>query len=146
MVTIMAGNEYKTNSRMKIMEFLMENKERAISVSDIDCHMKEQHCSVNVTTIYRYLDKLEKDGNIIKYAAEKGDKSTYQYVEREHKCDEHLHLKCVQCGAVIHLDCCFMDEISRHIAEDHGFALQCRNSVIYGFCRECQKKQNKQKV
>lgn len=142
----MAVNEYKTNSRIKIMEYLMESKERAVSVSDIASHMKEQHCSVNVTTIYRYLDKLEKDGNLIKYAAEKGDKTTYQYVEREHKCDEHLHLKCVKCGAVIHLDCCFMAEISRHIAEDHGFALQCRNSVIYGLCSQCQKMQNKQKV
>lgn len=142
----MAANEYKTNSRIKIMEYLIENKERAVSVSDIGGHMQEQHCSVNVTTIYRYLDKLEKDGNIIKYAAEKGDKTTYQYVEREHKCDEHLHLKCVSCGAVIHLDCCFMDEIARHIAEDHGFALQCRNSVIYGLCSKCQKEQNQQKV
>ena len=128
------------------MEYLIESKERAVSVSDIASHMKEQHCSVNVTTIYRYLDKLEKDGNLIKYAAEKGDKTTYQYVEREHKCDEHLHLKCVKCGAVIHLDCCFMAEISRHIAEDHGFALQCRNSVIYGLSSQCQKMQNKQKV
>ena len=136
-------NEYKTNSRIKILEFLVENKERTVSVSDIDGHMRQQDCSVNVTTIYRYLDKLERDGNVIKYAAEKGDKTTYQYVDREHRCDQHLHLKCVECGAVIHLDCHFMDEISHHIEEDHGFALQCRNSVIYGLCSKCQNKQNK---
>lgn len=139
----MAGNEYKTNSRTKIMEYLIENKDRTVSVSDIDDHMQAQQCSVNVTTIYRYLDKLEKDGHIIKYAAEKGDKTTYQYVDLEHKCDEHLHLKCVGCGAVIHLDCHFMEEICHHIASDHGFALQCRNSVIYGLCKKCQDDQNK---
>ena len=137
----MAEHEYKTNSRTRIMEYLQLNKDRTVSAADIESHLTDENNPVNKTTIYRYLDKLEADGNIIKYASEKGDKTTYQYVEREHKCDEHLHLKCTGCGAIIHLDCVFMDEIAEHVKKDHGFRIQCKNSVVYGLCDRCQKLQ-----
>ena len=74
----------------------------------------------------------------MKYVAEKGSQATYQYVEHGHKCDSHLHLKCVRCGRIIHLECGFMDEISEHIYKDHGFELQCKNSILYGICKECR--------
>jgi len=134
----MRHHEYKTNNRTKIMDYLIANKAKSVSVKDIDAHMKSLDCPVNMTTIYRYLDKLEKDGDVMKYTGERGDKATYQYVERTHHCDSHLHLKCVDCGSVIHLDCHFMDEIAGHISKDHGFRLQCKNSVIYGLCQNCQ--------
>ena len=134
----MRHHEYKTNNRTKIMDYLVANKERSVSVKDIDEHMKSLDCPVNMTTIYRYLDKLEKDGDVMKYTGERGEKATYQYVERNHHCDSHLHLKCVDCGSVIHLDCHFMDEMAEHISKDHGFRLQCKNSVIYGLCQSCQ--------
>ena len=127
------------------MDFLLENKDRTVSVADIEKHLEGENNPVNKTTIYRYLDKLEADGNIIKYAADKGDKTTYQYVDRAHKCDEHLHLKCVECGAIIHLDCEFMDEIAEHVEREHGFKLQCKNSIIYGLCDNCQRKHNEVK-
>lgn len=137
----MADHEYKTNNRTKIMDFLLANKDRTVSVSDIEDHLTAERNPVNKTTIYRYLDKLEADGNIIKYTSEKGEKATYQYVDREHRCDEHLHLKCSRCGAIIHLDCGFMGEIAEHVEKDHGFKIQCKNSIIYGLCDKCQKLQ-----
>lgn len=133
----MAGINYKTNNRTKIMEFLMENCSRTVSVNDINDHLKKIDSQVNTTTIYRYLDKLETDGNVIKYG------STYQYVDKDHGCNQHLHLKCISCGIITHLDCHFMDEIAEHISKDHGFQLQCRESVIYGLCSKCRRAQQK---
>lgn len=129
---------YATASRKRILEFLKGNSDRTVTVTDIDNYLKESGNEVNVTTIYRYLDKLEKEGNVIKYVAEKGGRMVYQYVEQGHRCEEHLHLKCVKCGGIIHLECAFMSEISEHILKDHGFALQCRNSILYGTCKECR--------
>ena len=84
------------------------------------------------------LDKLAKDGTVIKYVAEKGCQAAYQYVEPGRGCEQHLHLKCVKCGKIIHLECHFMEEISHHIEESHGFTLQCKNSILYGVCKECK--------
>ena len=93
---------------------------------------------VNITTIYRYLDRLEKDGTVIRYVSGQGSQAAYQYVEQGKGCCDHLHLQCVKCGRIYHLDCAFMKEISEHIEKDHGFELQCRNSVLYGICKDCK--------
>lgn len=136
----MAGNGYATASRKKILEYLKNNSSRTVTAADISLYLKEQDSEVNITTIYRYLDKLETDGTVMKYVAEKGSQAGYQYVELGHRCEEHLHLKCVVCGGISHLECAFMDEISEHILKDHGFVLQCRNSIIYGTCKACREK------
>ena len=114
----MAGNGYATTSRKKILEYFMANSDRTVTVTDIDQYLKKHDNEVNITTIYRYLDKLAKEGTVMKYVAEKGSQAVYQYVEMGHHCEEHLHLKCVSCGCIIHLECAFMQEISEHILED----------------------------
>lgn len=134
----MAGNGYATASRKKILDFLKKNSDRTASVTDIDNYLKKDGSEVNITTIYRYLDKLASEGTVIKYVAEKGSKAVYQYVESGHRCEEHLHLKCVECGGIIHLECAFMDKIAEHIFEEHGFKIQCKNSIIYGTCEKCR--------
>lgn len=136
----MAGNSYTTASRKKILEYLQQSDERTVTASDVAAYLKEQNSEVNITTVYRYLDRLAKDGTIIKYVAEKGGQSAYQYVEPGRHCNEHLHLKCVKCGRIIHLDCHFMDEISSHILQSHNFSLQCKNSMLYGVCQACKEK------
>ena len=134
---------YSTTTRKKIHDYLEQNSDRTVTVADIDTFLKDLDSEVNLTTIYRYLDKLAKEGTVIKYVAEKGSQATYQYVEKGQHCDEHLHLKCVSCGCIIHLECGFMDEIAEHILKDHGFELQCKNSIIYGLCRECRENKKK---
>lgn len=134
----MAEREYKTNSRTKILEYLTENESRSVSVAQIREHLEEADTAVNKTTIYRYLEKLEKEGRVVRITAADGKTSSYQIAEENGHCDEHLHLKCIECGSVQHLDCGFMDEITEHIQKDHGFQIQCRNSTIYGVCQRCQ--------
>ena len=56
----MAGNGYATTSRKKILEYLMANSDRTVTVTDIDQYLKKHDNEVNITTIYRYLDKLHE--------------------------------------------------------------------------------------
>lgn len=133
----MGETGYATASRKKILKFLQDNCNRTVTAADIAAHLKAQDSEVNLTTIYRYLDKLTKEAAVMKYVAQKGSQAAYQYVETGNRCDEHLHCKCVRCGRIIHLECAFMKEISEHIQKDHGFMLQCKDSILYGVCREC---------
>lgn len=139
----MAGNGYATVSRKKILDFLKQSSDRTVTAAEIGAYLKEQDSEVNITTIYRYLDKLEREGTVMKYVAEKGSQAGYQYVELGHRCEEHLHLKCMECGRIIHLECAFMEEIAEHIRKDHGFLLQCKNSILYGTCGECRRREGK---
>lgn len=54
----MAGNGYATASRKKILEFLKGNSDRTVTAADIDDYLRGSGSEVNITTIYRYLDKL----------------------------------------------------------------------------------------
>lgn len=130
-------HEYQTKSRQMILNYLIMNKDRAVHVSDIISYMEKEKCTVNKTTVYRYLDKLAAEKMLMKYVADKGEKAGYQYVEQNSKCQEHLHLQCMSCGRVIHLDCDFMGEISNHILSEHGFKLCCKDSILYGLCDAC---------
>lgn len=130
---------YKTNNRRIIREFLSNNANRTVSVADVLEHFEKKNLDINITTVYRYMDKLESENQVIKYKSDNGKTAVYQYVEDGMGCSGHLHLKCVNCGKIIHLDCHFMDEIAKHIDDDHGFLIQCKNSLIYGLCENCRK-------
>lgn len=134
------SNGYQTKNRQMILEFLQKNKEKTVSAMDIYEELKRQKVHVNITTVYRYLERLLKEKKVKKYAADTGGKFGYQYVEDGEQCEEHLHLKCVGCGQVIHMDCSFMDEIAKHLYSHHQFTLECGASVLYGKCEKCSSK------
>ena len=71
-------HEYQTKSRQMILDYLIRNKDRAVHVSDIIRHMDQEECSVNKTTVYRYLDKLGAEKTLMKYVADKGEKAGVQ--------------------------------------------------------------------
>ncbi|MDO5408825.1 MAG: transcriptional repressor [Lachnospiraceae bacterium] len=137
---------YRTKNREMMLAYLKANKDRTVYVSDIHDYMKEQGVNVNITTIYRFLDKLQEEHRILKYAVEKGESAGFQYVGEGHSCEAHLHIKCSECGRVVHLDCGFMDEIRSHLEQYHHFQLQCSGSSLFGICDECRQKEKKPDV
>ena len=136
----MRKGTYMTKTRERIFSYLQNHVHTIVSAKDIHAYFEENGTKINMSTIYRNLDRLEKEGTIIKIMSEDGKTSLYQYEDHEDKGDKHLHLQCLQCGKVIHLDCHFMNEIKEHISSMHDFDIQCKNSVIYGLCNDCQEK------
>ena len=91
---------------------MKEQSEVTVSVADIKKYLKEMGIKVNTTTVYRYLDKLCAEHVVIKYPDLNSDKAVFQFAEEEKKCTDHLHLKRIRCGKVVHFDCDFMDEVT----------------------------------
>lgn len=100
---------------------------------------------IGEATIYRSLQKLVIAGAIKKFAPAPGhsqedsrrSKASYQYAAGQEKCNDHFHLKCLRCGNVIHMDCGFMGEINRYIAEEHHFTVDNSQTTLYGLCSSC---------
>ncbi|MDD4832612.1 MAG: transcriptional repressor [Clostridia bacterium] len=130
---------YKTEMRKAALKFLTENIDTTVTAKDVLNYLVNKGVNVNITSVYRYLDTLCESGKLNKFVAQKGQLTVFQYVG-ENKCGEHLHLKCSDCGQLIHLDCDFMKEISEHLTKNHGFELDCENTVIYGKCDKCAKR------
>lgn len=79
-------NHYSTSSRKKILEILKKSKDKTITAAQIGDQLKAMESEVNITTVYRYLDRLEKDGTVIRYASGQGTQASYQYVEQGQGC------------------------------------------------------------
>ena len=139
----MAGRGgYNTKTRQLILDYLINNRQHAVSASNILEHLEEQGASPNPTTVYRYLDKLAGEQRIMKYVADKGERAVFQYVDEGRHCREHLHLKCVDCGRLIHLDEDVSDALQSDLLRAAGFTVDGRSTTIYGTCAACGRKRD----
>ena len=126
---------YKTRQRDEVLRFFMEHENECFSARDV-----YEHVEAGETTVFRAITALTDSGLPTKYAAGdgRGESATYRY-NPQIPGSQHIHLKCEQCGRLIHMDCTFMQQILSHFLEEHGFAVDCGRTVIYGLCEGCQK-------
>ncbi|MCI1208403.1 MAG: transcriptional repressor [Treponema sp.] len=136
----MEKNGYQTRSKRLILQYLKSNSFRTVSVSDIYASLRAHGETTNITTIYRYLEKLEKEAVVVKHASENTKKACFRYIGEKSECENHLHIQCTHCGKIIHLDCELMSGFQKHLRDKHAITLDCSSSLLYGICDECRKK------
>lgn len=125
-------NNYKTEQRKLIKDYLIINKEKFVNVEEILQYMNKHNQIVGLTTIYRFLNLLEENNNV--RTEIRNHTKYYQYITKE--CSNHFHLKCKKCGKTIHLNCKMFEDVNQHIKKDHKFNLDY-NTIIYGVCNSC---------
>ncbi len=139
----MSQRIYKTKQRDEILHFLMEHKDSCFSAKEIT-----EGVTAGEATVFRTLAVLVRENRIRKFSqggSGRGECSYYQY-NADETCAMHIHLKCEDCGKLLHMDCNFMDEITSHFSKDHGFFVDCGRTVIYGRCTDCMSKLRKAEV
>lgn len=110
------------------------------AVRDLGHATPEQVCAqvqraapaVNITTVYRSLDLLERLGLVRHTHLGHGAPS---YSVHEH---EHVHLVCHGCGAVIEVPTEVMTPLAERLATDGGFELDVSHVALSGHCRDCR--------
>ncbi len=131
---------YSTRQKDLILNCLRENRQRHLTAEMIVDDLKDRGEPVGQTTVYRNLEKMVKDGMLLKFAAPGGMHACYQYLESPEDHLNHHHLVCVGCGQLIHLSCGHIDELTAHIQEEHGFHLDSFKTIFYGCCESCAAK------
>ena len=123
---------YRTEQRKLIIDFLILNQKQFVDAEDILEYMKNNHQTVGLTTIYRFLNILEKEQKL--RTDIRNHTKYYQFILPE---DNHgLFLKCKLCGKSMNLNCEEIEKISEHIKSEHNFKLDT-NTIIYGVCNKC---------
>jgi Fur family ferric uptake transcriptional regulator len=130
--------KYNTKNKEAMMSYIELNREHSFSAHDVYEYMQSKGIHANLTTIYRNLDKLTEDGMITRYKTDKDEYCRYRCVKPHAQCQKHIHMQCRECGRILHMECEFMEEITRHLYEHHGFLLECSGSVLMGLCSECR--------
>lgn len=131
-------NIYRTSQREILLSFLRSHPDEELSAEQIT----DALCGTQIgkSTVYRLISRLCAEGEILRTAGE-GKKVFYRYIDKKNACDLHFHLKCRDCGRIIHLECPRMEEFCKHIAQSHGFKLDPRSTVINGICEKCERKE-----
>lgn len=136
----MAGtNEYKTKQREVIMKFLESQGNNHVTIDEVLEHLRAQQIAIGRTTIYRYMEKLTESGTLRKYFLEEGMGACYQYIAGGEQCNSHFHLKCLNCGILLHVECSYLAGADKHILEEHGFEIDNTKTVFYGWCEKCKR-------
>jgi Fur family ferric uptake transcriptional regulator len=88
--------------------------------------------AVNITTVYRTLDLLERIG-VVRHTHLGHGAPTYS--EQEH---EHVHLVCHECGTVMEVPTDVMEGLAAQLDALHGFELDVAHVALSGHCRDCR--------
>lgn len=128
--------EYNTRQKRELLRFLKEHNLENFSVDDVVFRLQDQGAKIGRSTAYRYLEALAEQGNVRKYQNAQGI-TQYQHIEDDHHCSEHFHMMCKMCGTLMHVNCDLIRSLSNHIADEHGFALDPRETVLVGVCAKC---------
>ncbi len=126
---------YNTEKRSELLRFFKENKDIAFSLEEICERLTEG--GRGKSTLYRQTARLVEEGFVSRMSVG-ARKFVYQYMDKQH-CAEHLHLKCLECGKLVHLDGDTSQALETSLLDAQGFSLDC-GCILYGKCRVCNLK------
>ena len=133
-----AKKPYTTKQKNYMLEFFKEHENECFSARSI---IENESFKLGEATVYRLLSKLTDEGKLKRFINDKKigtSGATYQLNESSH-CLSHFHLKCLNCGETLCVDCSFMDGFEKHVEDDHKFSVDNTKTIIYGVCKICHK-------
>ena len=132
-------SSYQTEQKKILLDFLSKNRDRSFTIDEITAGIEKSGASLARSTVYRLASKLASEGVIRRFVKADSRSASYQLAACEH-CEAHLHLKCVGCGKLFHMDESISDELIRKIRATSAFSVDEEESVLYGKCSMCSVK------
>lgn len=126
---IMATLKY-SRQREAIKEYLMNTKDHP-TADTVYMHIREQYPNISLGTVYRNLNLLASQGEIIKINCNDGS------IRFDGNSGPHYHFVCNRCNKVMDLEMEPIDHINR--IANAGFPGKIEGNVtfFYGLCPDC---------
>lgn len=132
---------YQTRQQDAVEALFQDSPDACFTAEEAYLALLKSGLDIGKTTVYRTLSRLCQSGHLRKYAAsQSGEAALFQYSPCR---ESHLHIRCVQCGALAHLHCEEVEAFTRHLTCHHGFSLDESQTILYGCCESCRDKQTK---
>jgi len=131
--------EYKTRQQELLTAYLKQMQGKHFTAEELCSHFESNEIKISTATVYRYLEKMVREGEVLKIYVDEHSASCFEYIGNK-DCKEkkaHFHLKCEQCGTLIHLDSSELYEIQDYLAKKQGFKVDALRTVFYGLCKKC---------
>ena len=128
--TLRASGYRVTPQRQLVLEAV--TKLEHATPEEIYAEVKQTAVGVNVSTVYRTLELLERLGLVWHTHLGKG---APVYHAAEHP---HLHVVCQSCGAIASADPGLLDAAAERLAADLGFTVDVGHVALSGTCAACR--------
>lgn len=133
--------KYNTEKRKRITELFAAYSYKSFTSEQIAAVVTDEDCGKS--TVYRILSDMLREGKIKKISSPNSRKVSYQYIDCEHT-GGHLHLRCKDCGLLIHLDTQTSQKLTEGLMESMRFALD-EGEILFGRCESCRILRSKDK-
>lgn len=124
--------KYRFTKQRKAILQVLENANIPVRAEDIYLLVKEKGVDISLSTIYRNLDMLVKEGLVIKSYMMNEDKARFALPDKKN------YLVCEKCGKIIIIDNCPFDKFKEELKEVHQFEITGHCIEVYGICPDCQ--------
>lgn len=133
--------EYRTQQKSQLLDYLSRHADGALSMEEVADGLRVDlgDKAPGKSTVYRLVNRLVEEGTVRRFPAEDSRHSLYQIVGGK-DCCHHLHMKCTQCGKVMHMNDEQSEKIIEQIYGNSDFAVNREQTTLYGSCAECSKR------
>ncbi len=131
-----------TPARRMLLQFILDNKLRQISVQEIHDYLEAQPIGVDRSSVYRNLDAFQKLEIIQELNLPRIGKR-YQYIfdRKVH----HFYI-CKSCGKANRGNEELFEKIESALKDVHGFSKANLSVVFYGSCARCTHGKGRRKL
>lgn len=129
--------QYNTLQRQILIEFMTKNKNKSLSVDEWVSLMNYEIIDTKPparSTVYRLMQRLVKENLIIQSISQK---SITYCIANCSNTNKHLHLKCITCGNISHVDNKMSHNLSNKILKQYDFEINLVDTIVYGKCTKC---------
>ena len=134
---------YQTEQKKALVGFLNEHHNKQYTIDEIVAQLTAKQMRdggegklPGKSTVYRLISQLVEDGSVKRFVKGNSRQFLYQAMDGD-GCKLHFHLKCTECGQLIHLDEGFSNRIEEMLAKEFGFAVDESRTMMYGLCSGC---------
>lgn len=124
----------KSKQREEILSVLYKNRTH-LSPEEISKELKTRDKNTSISSIYRILNFLEKEGFITTLETDKSGKR-YEIAAKEH----HDHIICLECGDIQEFVDIAIEERQIAIAKKNKSKLISHDMKLFVVCQKCQNK------
>jgi len=134
LITKLKNNKCRiTPQRKAILEILVAHQDKAMTVDELFISATKKRDDINMTTIYRNLELLDKFALLYKIQADPHTLA-YKLICHEH---HHHHIICSICGKMAPIDYCPLTPEVKQLIEEKGYNLTDHSLKFYGICDTC---------
>ena len=130
---VRANGGRATSARRAILQTLLDHQDVHPTAEHITTTVRQSQPEVAESTVYRFLDELERLG-IIDHVRLGHGPEVYHFAEHT----QHHHLICSTCGRVIEVPHRVFDSLRKKLLDEFAFEIEPRHFTLSGRCVHCE--------